>query len=95
MHRENQGPIFKYGDSGQKYFGGAPLPQTKGCDWLIDCSIVVSPVAETLRHGDIVADKEITLRTVSALTNENNLKFFCNFWTVFVCTNKKEIVQTD
>ena len=29
-------------------------------------------VAETPQHGDIVADKEIILRTVSALTNENN-----------------------
>ena len=28
--------------------------------------------SETLRHGDIVADKENVLRTVFVYTNENN-----------------------
>ena len=28
-------------------------------------------------------------------TNENNLKFVYNFWTLIVCVNQKEIIQTD
>ena len=37
------------------------------------------PVAETPRHGDIVADRENLLRTVFVKYNKNNLKFVCNF----------------
>ena len=29
-----------------KVFLGAPSPQTKGCGWLIDCSIIVSLLVE-------------------------------------------------
>ena len=41
-----QGPIYKHGDSGQKYFSGPPSPQTKKCGWLIDWNIVVSRMVE-------------------------------------------------
>ena len=50
------------------------------------------PVAETPQHGIIVADKENILQ---AATNENNLKFVCNFWTVTASTNKRKSIRTD
>ena len=61
--------------------------------WLQEYILLL--VAETPRYGNIVADTEDVLRTVFVLTNEDNLKFVYNFWTVIVCSNKKKIVRTD
>ena len=51
----------------------------------------VSLIVKILPHGDIVADKENVSQAIFAYINENNLKFFCNFWTIFVCSNKKKL----
>ena len=45
------------------------------------------PMAETPRHGDMVADIENVLRTVFVFINV--WKTVCNFWTVFVTVMKK------
>ena len=42
---ENQGPMYKYGVSGQKYFWGSPLTPNQEL-WLIGWSIVVNWLVE-------------------------------------------------
>ena len=42
-----QGPIYEYGDWGQKYFGGPLITKPRiVIDWLVDWSIVVSQLVE-------------------------------------------------
>ena len=43
----DQGPIYKYGDSGKKHFWGPSHPKPRVVvDWLIDWSIIVSWMVE-------------------------------------------------